>query len=386
MKLLILCLTLILSACSTSPIEDEHLLLSSNDYFYDDVFVGYQDVSIESERDIYALDEDMKNFIDGKIATITDPYERAQKILHKFFSQSTHTIHYQNSADLTARQSYHQNAANCLSLTILTYALADEAGLKVQFQEVDIPEYWVRDGDFNMLTGHVNLRVVGDKKSPFRIIWGTNNLIIDFDPYTAKKKFSHHSVSKNRITAMFYNNKGANALADRDFSRAYAYLKKSVETDDQFSAAWGNLGLLYKLNDEFAIAEDVYNISIALKHTNYNTWNNLQILLLEQGNTARAQKISKLLIKARKKNPYYHALLGNEAYYRKDYKIAIKHYNRARKMQPGEHEFYFGLAKTYYKLGDLKLSQYHLKKAKKLAPFKDLEEKYQGKLNLLTRL
>ena len=385
-KLFIICLSLILSACSTSTSQNKHVNVLSNDYFIDDVFAGYENTQLESEHDIFALDADMDNFISGQITAISDPYARAEKILSNFFSQSPHSIRYENSADLIARQSYHQNAANCLSLTILTYALADAAGLHVQFQEVDIPEYWVRDGDFNVLNGHVNLRVVGSKTSPFKIIWGSNNLVIDFDPYTAKRKFSHHVVSKDRITAMFYNNKGAKALADRDFPKAYAYLRKSIITDNQFSGAWGNLGLLYKLNDKYSIAEDAYNISIALKQTNYNTWNNLQILLSERGDIKGAEKISKLLNKARKQNPYYHALLANEAYHRNDFPLAIKHYKKAKKMQPNEHEFYFGLAKTYYKLGDVKLSEYNLKKAKKLAPFKDLEDKYQSKLDLFTSL
>ncbi|MEW6997124.1 tetratricopeptide repeat protein [Colwelliaceae bacterium BS250] len=385
-KLLLICLSLILSACSSSTSQDKDLNVLSNDYFMDDVFIGYENIQLESEHDIYALDADMHNFISGNITSIADPYQRAHKILSNFFSQSPHSIRYENSADLIARESYHQNSANCLSLTILTYALANAAGLKVQFQEVDIPEYWVRDGDFNVLNGHVNLRVIGSKANPFKIVWGRNDLVIDFDPYTAKREFSHHIVSKDRITAMFYNNKGAKALADRDFPKAYAYLRQSIITDNQFSGAWGNLGLLYKLNNERATAEDAYNIAIDLKPTNYNTWNNLQILLSDRGDTKGAEKISKMLNKARKQNPYYHALLANEAYHSNNFLLAIKLYKKARRMQPNEHEFYFGLAKSYYKLGDIKLSEYNLKKAKKLAPFKDLENKYQSKLDLFTSL
>ncbi|TRX56875.1 tetratricopeptide repeat protein [Thalassomonas sp. M1454] len=352
----------------------------------DQFFITHQQYELVEPDDIFALDEEMTKFVHGKLNRIKDPYARSKTLLTKLFNQSAGALQYNKGANLTAIQAYHQNTANCLSLTILAYTLANEAGLTVKFQQIEIPEYWVREGSYNMLTGHVNMKITGDSKSPFRVIWGKNDLIIDFDPYSTRHYFNKKIISKERVVAMFYNNRGANAIVNKEFDLAYAYFKKSTLIDPQYSSAWANLGLLYKNIGEFQLAESSYKYAISLNSKNHNAWNNLAILYQTIDNNNQAYDIYNYLNKVRLHNPFYHALLGEESFYRGDYEQSIVHYNKAKQMNPLEHEFYFGLAKAYYKLGKFKKSESFLVKAKQRAPFKDIEEKYSNKLNLLTRL
>ena len=46
---------------------------------------------------------------------------------------------YRNSANTTANTTFNNRAANCLSLSIMTYALAEHVGLNATFYEVEIP-------------------------------------------------------------------------------------------------------------------------------------------------------------------------------------------------------------------------------------------------------
>ncbi|MDG2393816.1 MAG: tetratricopeptide repeat protein, partial [Thalassotalea sp.] len=346
----------------------------------------YQEHKLVEPKDIFALDAEMIEFVDTKLSRIDDPYLRAKALLTKLFNDSASTLRYNKGANLTAIDAYHQQTANCLSLTILAYTLADEANLVVKFQQVEIPEYWVREGSYNMLTGHVNLRVTGDKKSPFIVIWGNNDLLIDFDPYASRHYFTKKVISKERVTAMFYNNRGAQAIVNNEYDLAYAYFKKATQVDAEYSSAWANLGLLYKSVGHYSVAESAYKFAINLNQKNHNAWNNLAILYKSTEQMSQATAIYEYLDKVRLGNPFYHGLLGEEAFYRGDFEQSIVHYNKAKRMNPLEHEFYFGLAKAYYKLGKFKKSQSYLVKAKHHAPFKDIEDKYQTKLSLLTRL
>ncbi|MDG1732884.1 MAG: tetratricopeptide repeat protein [Thalassotalea sp.] len=352
----------------------------------DDVFPTYQEHKLVEPKDIFALDAEMIEFVDTKLSRIDDPYLRAKALLTKLFNDSASTLRYNKGANLTAIDAYHQQTANCLSLTILAYTLADEANLVVKFQQVEIPEYWVREGSYNMLTGHVNLRVTGDKKSPFIVIWGNNDLLIDFDPYASRHYFTKKVISKERVTAMFYNNRGAQAIVNNEYDLAYAYFKKATQVDAEYSSAWANLGLLYKSVGHYSVAESAYKFAINLNQKNHNAWNNLAILYKSTEQMSQANAIYEYLDEVRLGNPFYHGLLGEEAFYRGDFEQSIVHYNKAKRMNPLEHEFYFGLAKAYYKLGKFKKSQSYLVKAKHHAPFKDIEDKYQTKLSLLTRL
>ncbi len=382
--ILLFCCGCFFSGCSTTEIATSNVFYDQ--LFYDQAFPDYLNYPIATPEEIYALDDSMNDFVHSHLMKIEDPFLRSKALLTKLFNQSPHTLRYLNGANLIAAEAFHQNEANCLSLTILAYALADEANLLIKFQEIDIPEYWVREGQFNMLTGHVNLRVIGDKINPYKIIWGNSDITIDFDPYNNRKYFSKRIISKNRVTAMFYNNKGAQAIVNNDLNMAYAYFKHSLNQDPNFSPAWGNLGLVYKKVGLTSYAEQAYLTAIDIDDSNLNAWNNLAILEQEQERFEDAAKIRRFLAKIRNQNPYYHALLGDEAYYKGDYQLAIKYYKQAKAMSPKEHEFYFGLARSFFKLGDYKKSEFYLEKAKRNAHFKDIEDKYQSKLNLLTRL
>ncbi|WOH38390.1 hypothetical protein RI844_03915 [Thalassotalea fonticola] len=378
--------SMLLSACSSHPEQATLVDIDTSNLLYDDAFPTHSNFSIETEKQIYALDDVMQKFVSSRLLHEEDPYKRARLLLKKLFHRSPEDLRYQNGANLTAQQAFHQNTANCLSLTILAYTLAKKANLKIEFQEVLIPEYWVRDGNYNLLTGHVNIKVVGNLKTTNTIVWGNKETVIDFDPYNVKKHFPKNLISKSRVTAMFYNNKGAQALVRSEYDLAYAYFKASIEQEPNFSPVWGNLGLLYKTVGLKGYGEQAYFASVNFNYKNYNAWNNLAILMSEQNRHEEAKQIYSFIHKARMKNPYYHALLGEEAYYNGDYKVAIEHYKKAKSMTDKEHEFYFGLAKSFYKLGNYKKSEFYLLKAKRYANFKDIEDKYQHKLNLLSRL
>ena len=373
-----------ISGCSSTP---KHTASTENELLYiDKAFTQYQSFEVPTEEEIFALDESMKEFVTNRLIGEEDPYIRSTILLEKLFSRTTDNLQYRNGANLTASQAFKRYEANCLSLTILAYALAREANLEVKFQEILIPEYWVREGNYNLLTRHVNLKVVGDSNTPYKVVWGHKNTIIDFDPYTTKKHFRKKTITRDRIVAMFYNNIGAQALAIGEYDKAYAYFKASLTKDEEYSAAWSNLGYLYKSVGLDMVAEQAYLTAVNYNHTNFNAWNNLEILVKSQGRIKESESIKEYLYSNRVKNAYYHALLGEESYYNGNYQQSIKHYNKAKRLEPDEHEFYFGLSRSFYMLGDYDKAESNMAKAQSKADFKDIKEKYQNKLNLLSKL
>lgn len=372
-------------ACTSTP-KIESNPIPASVLLHDSIFPAHKDVELIDQKEIFALNDEMKDFARGHLMWIEEPKIRAEALLRKLFNRSPTGLLYNQGSNLTAQQTFSEQSANCLSLTILAFALADEVNLKVNFQEVEIPEYWVRDGEYNLLSRHVNLVVIGDSKTKFQRLWGGQYTTIDFDPYVVKKHFAKEIISKQRVTAMFYNNIGAAALTQGEYNVAYANFKKSIEVDKEFSAVWGNLGYLYKIHGMKNLAKASYLQSIKQDGENYNAWTNLGILLKEEGNEDEAEQIARFIERVRANNPYYYAVLGDEAYHNGNYDKAIQHFKKASDMQPKEHEFYFGLAKTYYKLGDYERSERYLTKAKNQASFPDIERKYANKLRLLSKL
>ena len=62
--------------------------------------------------------------------------EQLERLAHYVFGDDGLALEYDNEVTRTVAQVYHDRKANCLSFTLLFVALAREAGLEAQVQEV----------------------------------------------------------------------------------------------------------------------------------------------------------------------------------------------------------------------------------------------------------
>lgn len=380
--LFIALILVLLAACQTNnTLQNTYTKEHHVGVLLDSSFNGYQYIAVETESEIFALSKEMKA-IAKRIGLERDTRKKANKLLMHFFDPDNISLAYRSGANVIAAQAYQNKEANCLSLTIMAYAIAKEAKLDVAFQSVNVPEYWVRNGRINMLTGHINLAVIPDKPTHSTLFLQRTSFEIDFDPFVNKKSFPKHRIYKNTVLAMFYNNKGANAMINGDDVTAYAYLKRATELDPLFSPAWGNLGILYRFNGYEQSAMETYRYAINLNSNNLTAMANLSMLLHSNGGYEEAKKIDMYLMHKRANNPYYYALLGDEKLYKGAYHEAIKHYKKAIKLNDNIHEFYFALAKAYFMLDKVAKAENYLRKAIQKNRVAQLEEQYIAKLNV----
>ena len=113
---------------------------------------------------------------------------------------------------------------------------------------------------------------------------------------------------------------------------------------------------------------------------------NLSMLLHLNGLYDEARILDSHIMHKRASNPYYYALLADERFYKGAYNQAISHYKKAIKLNDNIHEFYFGLAKVYYKLNNIKKAEYYVKKAIAKNRSPQLDEQYLAKLNILKKI
>ena len=135
--------------------------------YLDNVFSNNVSAAIETEHDVFQLDDDILTTIRRKTNTRQTTYQKSQIILAHLFDEESIAISYDSHANLTATQTYQSQSANCMSLTILAYSLAAATNLIVKVQAVEVPEYWTRNNNFSVLTGHVNLLI---KSQPLSLI------------------------------------------------------------------------------------------------------------------------------------------------------------------------------------------------------------------------
>jgi tetratricopeptide (TPR) repeat protein len=386
MKRFIICLLLSLPAlfsCQSNNAYNANLNIPVESLYLDQKFNIPVSFRLESEQEIFMLDAEMLAMIKNNINTTQNTKKKAMRLLKHIFSQEKIALSYSGNANLTAREAYHSQTANCMSLTIMAYALAKEANLDVDFQEVDVPEYWVRNGQYNLLTGHVNLLIKADAHPEKHVIYGTDNIQIDFDPFVVKQRFTKRIIKKNTVLAMFYNNKGGQALVNENYDVAYQYFKAATMADNTFSSAWGNLAVLYRLTEHLNEAEKAYRLAVDINPGNLTALTNLALLLRSQQKNVEADDIERRLLVKRIKNPYYHAVLAEEAYYKREYQQSLKHYKKAAKLNKNIHELYYGMARVYYQMNRLPEAKRAMKKALSLNKTKSTEHQYIAKLDFL---
>ncbi len=341
---------------------------------------------IESPNEIFKLDESLVAQLDSHLTRQNTAPQLAHAILNLLLTNGDASLAYQSGATLTAAQSYQNLNANCLSLSILAYSLAEHLGLQAQFQKVHIPEYWALTQGVNFLTGHINLTVANpanSRSSSKTVYQRDNGLVIDFYPASRQARFKTSLLSKATVTAMFYNNKGAVALINEQYDLAYSYFNAATTVAPGYSAAWGNLGILYRHLGHLNAAELAYNYAIYLDKNNHTALGNLAVLYQLTHREQQGQQILKQLDNKRQSNPYYHISLGNADYAQNNYAQALKHFKKAYSLAATLHEAHFGLARVYFQWGELSRADYHLRQAGKKADFAHDQQRYATKLNAL---
>lgn len=373
--------SLILTGCAG---HNQQVQVEPQPHLADELFDGYQQVKIESEAEVFALNQKMRSFVDSQVLRVDDPTIRIRNLIKGIFDHSHMNLLYDTSANTTAAQTFDNRIANCLSMSIMTYAMADYANMDVTFQDVDIPEFWTRNQGFSVLNGHINLKILPrDQQNVFYFRKG--GVVVDFDPQDYRFSFPAREITKKQVLAMFYNNKAADFLVDEDYPGTYAYLRASIKAAPGLSETWVNLGVLYRLNGELQRAEQAYKQAIAL-NASLTAQENLAYLYNLTGRQEMAEEILTRIERRRLNNPYYHYLLAEQQFEQSHWQRAIEHYRKALLLDSNKHEFYYGLAKAYYQLGDLAATERYLKMAKRRSLFDQDEQRYQTKLNLLTRI
>lgn len=373
-------LCLMLSACYSTDAQ----IPVNTELLRDNLFTHK---TVPTEKEVFQLDAKIKTQLDVYFKGSTPSLSHTKRLLKFLVDNGESSLSYQSGANLTASQAYFDLNANCLSLSILSFSLAEHLGFESQFQRVHIPEYWDQTLGYSLLTGHVNLVI---KESNFARNKTRNNsvnlytmpksLTIDFDPNSRQRNFPTSKISKQRILAMFYSNRGAMHMINEQYDLAYSYFKAAIQTDSQYAAVWGNLGILYRLIGKYQLAEQVYVQALDLQTDNKTVMGNMALLYHMTGRESLAQAIEIKLRAQRKDNPYYQIVLGNEALERNELSLALRYYHKAKRLDAKLHSSYFGIAKVHYYRGDLELAKKNLLQAYELSEFSHDQERYQSKL------
>lgn len=323
-------------------------------------------------EDFLTISREMKQFLDEHIMEKSGTGERLQALIDAIFDKRLLDFQYTGNRTLTAAETFRSRSGNCLSFTAMFIVMARHAGLKASFQEVYHYSSWTKRQNIVIFNRHIDALVQA----------GGKHIEVDFSFSSDKKLRSAGTISDNRARAHYLNNIGAEALLQKDNQRAESLFNRAIGLDDGFAPAWINLGLLHQFSGKPSQAEQAYRRAISLGDDT-TAHVNLANLYEAQGEEEKAAGIWKQIKRLRRKNPYYHYSLGQEAFAAGNFKEANIHFKRAINRNPREAEFYVRLAAVCFRLGDHPAAVRYIKKARHWARSPAELNRYDRKLNYL---
>jgi Tfp pilus assembly protein PilF len=294
-------------------------------------------------------------------------------------------LRYDASMTRTAAQAFDSRSGNCLSLVILTAALAHELGLQVHFQEVVTDETWSRQAGMYVSSGHVNVTLGRPLGWP-RGYDAAPLLTIDFLPPAQAQTLRTRPLAERTVLAMFMNNRAAEAIAQNDLDLAYAWARAAISQDPDFLSAYNTLAVVYLRHGQAQAAELSLRHLLGRMPTHTPALSNLVLALRAQGRRAEAEATASVLHRRESVAPFEFFNLGMAALQAGDALTARRWFQKELARDPDYHEFHFALARAELKLGHAAAAQHELELAVANSPRPTTMDLYAAKLAHLRQM
>lgn len=354
---------ILLGACSTQKAVIAANTILWNDQFFKDE----KAVRVISREEIFELNSELKQELLKSDIQNLSTHARIKYFLDLVYTKETSPFVYNTDETTTATKTWADKRGNCISLTILAYAIGRTLNLPIVMQDVDIPVQFDRRGNIEYLNAHVNAVILHkefwfDRESDNR-----GYLIIDFEPQTMVLS-KGRALNENQIMSRFYNNLGSEYLAKKDLKKAYAYYQAAIITSPDYAPAYGNLAQLYLFIGDQSRAETVLRQALILNDESAVVTRTLQSLLLSQHRYEEAETFKKAIQASNDKNPHYWIGLGMYAMSQQDYQKAINSLEKAQSLASGFSEIHQNLAEAYLKTGNPDRAKEEIRKFVTLLP------------------
>ena len=368
-----------LTACAAAP-----QIQIPADLFQDQYFSAPTETIDASE--IFRANTAMKQFIANEIQTQSKSISQQRSLFNSLYNKAQLKLEYESSITRTAAETFDSRSGNCLSLVIMTAALAKQLGLTVEYQKVLVGDDWSRAGGLYFSSAHVNI-VLGRKRFDETIYReAERQMVIDFLPPEDIGGQRTIEISENTVIAMYMNNRAAEALVRNKIDQAYWWARAAIETDREFLFPYNTLGVIYMRSQLYEHAQRALAVAMRLDSNSTVAMSNMISTLSALGKHTEASNLNQQLISKQPFPPFHFFQLGLNAMKRNDFEEAKSLFKKELSRAPDYHEFHFWLALAYLRLGEIEAAQKELEKAKESSVTQKDFALYAAKLDRLNSI
>lgn len=329
--------------------------------------------------DIYRLSEDQQTSF---FAYFNDPGRQgipAHQRVYEYLESITMNFGYQGDT-FAAEEALKKSSGNCLSLAILTTALAELAGVETGYQLVDSLPVFESQGNVVFRGQHVRTKLFEPSREAAdgNPVLRRAGLLVDYFANDGDRFVSN--IGEAEYQAMYYNNLASEAISREDYETAFWLLKEALELTPDNAGVINSMAIVYRRSSDMTKAEEIYQYGIENLPNKVSLLRNYRVLLQGQGRFTEAEEIDTKLAELNGGSPFDWLHAGHDAYANGEFREAISFYQKAVDQAPYLHESYAGMAKAHYKLGNRVSAKRELLNAQKFSYRKSFQSLYQAKL------
>jgi tetratricopeptide (TPR) repeat protein len=324
---------------------------------------SFRPTALPPVAEITVLSGDMRRYLASDIAEQL----RSKGSLHGFVSalekNTQLKLEYDATATRTAAEAFAARRGNCLSLTLMTAALARELGLAVSYRKVHVDEPWDRLNGLLVRSGHVNIVLEPNRMTEAWIGGRSKGVVVDFLPHADLARQRSAEIDEQTVLAMFMNNRAAESLVTADIDSAYSWARQAITTAPRYLDAYNTLGVIYLHRQLADAAQRAFETVLQQEDENVAAMANLVDALERQGNAGEATKWRQRLQRIEDRPPFYHYDQGIAALKAKDYATARDFFSRELARNAYYHAALFGLAVANIGMGEPRKAEGYLQQA-----------------------
>jgi len=369
---------LLMVACSsvrTYQVTSEH---STADLFNDAVMMPV--IEPANFDAAFSLNEVQKKAFKKELRKPTNRNQLDIQIIYQYLQK--HLQHFNfHSNTLTAQQALDEKAGNCLTLALLTNALAQTTHVGVYYELAKTPPVFQRENGYLLSSQHIQT-VIYEKKVG-GIFYSSKPLKLKIDYYSTDGSRTLRRVSEEEFQAMYYSNVAAESLIVDQHRTAYWHLKEALQIDPDNPIALNMLAVLYRHLGYDDYAEKVFIHGLSLAKNQLELLSNYHRFLLEKGRLSEARRVAEVIDDYDDPDPFKWIDVADQALQAGQYQQAINYFKKAQRQAPYLHEPSAGLAKAYFNLGNQKQALKAMNKALQNSHTQSVTTLYQAKYNYL---
>jgi Flp pilus assembly protein TadD len=325
-----------------------------------------------SPVDIMELSPAMIDLVKNRIPLDARPEKRLDRLFQVLRFDPDYAVEYESDATYTAQEVFQYRRANCLSFSAMFIALAREAGLDANFQEVELPPEWDALSDDTLVQyRHVNVKVRWSRGGEG---------VVDFRMDRYSETFPQKTISDSHGLAQYHSNVSMQHMVDGRMAEAYLSAYRAINADPSQSFIWSNMGIIQRRMGNVELAEIAYRQALTLNPRDISASNNLAILYETQGKQTLADEMRRYSEANKLNNPYYRYALAQHAYRNGNYDEALTQITVAMRKQSREHRFYFLRGLSLWNIGENESAINNVKRAIRMAKDDEPIEQYEQQL------